>query len=166
MIPTLETRRLILRPLELADAERTQQLFPQWEIVKHLAARFPWPFPPDGALIYFRDDALPAIARGDVYFEETPSIHGPSGAKGIGELPMDGPALAILNAIEHATGIAFTEIPLLPEDIFERMTRAGVPHPSQSLRDGWDVNTQPARSGGTEDLDPTIDLDTRVEATA
>ena len=58
-----------------------------------------------------------------VHFEETPCHHGPGGAKGIGELPMDGPAPAILNAIEHATGIAFTEIPLLPEDIFERMTR-------------------------------------------
>ncbi|WP_246301655.1 xanthine dehydrogenase family protein molybdopterin-binding subunit [Granulicella arctica] len=57
-----------------------------------------------------------------VHFEEVPSIHGAFGAKGIGELPMDGPAPAILNAIEHATGIAFTEIPLLPEDIFERMT--------------------------------------------
>jgi CO/xanthine dehydrogenase Mo-binding subunit len=94
-----------------------------------------------------------------VHFEETPSIHGPSGAKGIGELPMDGPAPAILNAIEHATGIAFTEIPLLPEDIFERLTNAGVPHPSQ--RDGWDVNRPPG--GGTEDLNPAIDRDTRVE---
>jgi len=28
---------------------------------------------------------------------------------------MDGPAPAILNAIEHATGIAFTQIPLLPK---------------------------------------------------
>jgi CO/xanthine dehydrogenase Mo-binding subunit len=78
-----------------------------------------------------------------VHFEETPSIHGPQGAKGIGELPMDGPAPAILNAIEHATSIAFTEIPLLPEDIFERLTRT------------------PA--SGTEDLNPTIDRDTRVE---
>jgi CO/xanthine dehydrogenase Mo-binding subunit len=57
-----------------------------------------------------------------VSFEEVPSPHGAFGAKGIGELPMDGPAPAILNAIEHATGIAFNEIPLLPEDIFERMT--------------------------------------------
>jgi len=63
MIPTLGTHRLILRPLELADAERTQQLFPQWEIVKHLAARFPWPFPPNGAFTYYRDNALPAMAR-------------------------------------------------------------------------------------------------------
>ena len=58
-----------------------------------------------------------------VHFEETPSVHGAFGAKGIGELPMDGPAPAILNAIEQATGIAFTTIPLLPEDIFERMAR-------------------------------------------
>jgi CO/xanthine dehydrogenase Mo-binding subunit len=58
-----------------------------------------------------------------VTFEEVPSPHGPGGAKGIGELPMDGPAPAILNAIEHATGVSFNEIPLLPEDIFERMTR-------------------------------------------
>ena len=65
MIPTLETKRFILRPLTLADADRTQQLFPHWEIVKHLAARFPWPYPPDGALTFYRDMALPAMARGD-----------------------------------------------------------------------------------------------------
>ena len=39
-----------------------------------------------------------------VYFEETPYPHGPAGAKGIGELPMDGPAPAIFNAVAHATG--------------------------------------------------------------
>jgi CO/xanthine dehydrogenase Mo-binding subunit len=58
-----------------------------------------------------------------VHFEEIPTIHGAFGAKGIGELPMDGPAPAILNAIEHATGFAFNEIPLLPEDIFARMAQ-------------------------------------------
>ncbi len=56
-----------------------------------------------------------------VYFEEVPFEHGAFGAKGIGELPMDGPAPAILNAIENATGIPFTHIPLMPEDVFERM---------------------------------------------
>jgi CO/xanthine dehydrogenase Mo-binding subunit len=57
-----------------------------------------------------------------VHFEEIPSVHGPCGAKGIGELPMDGPAPAILNAIENATGVSFDSIPLLPEDIFERFS--------------------------------------------
>lgn len=56
-----------------------------------------------------------------VHFEEIPFEHGAFGAKGIGELPMDGPAPAILNAIENATGIAFTHIPLMPEDVFEAM---------------------------------------------
>jgi CO/xanthine dehydrogenase Mo-binding subunit len=41
------------------------------------------------------------------------------GAKGIGELPMDGPAPAILNAIENAIGLSFCHVPLLPEDILQ-----------------------------------------------
>ncbi|HKP73704.1 MAG TPA: xanthine dehydrogenase family protein molybdopterin-binding subunit [Pyrinomonadaceae bacterium] len=51
-----------------------------------------------------------------VHFEEQPYQYGPAGgAKGIGELPMDGGAPAILNAIENATGVAFTHVPLMPE---------------------------------------------------
>jgi len=53
-----------------------------------------------------------------VYFEEIPFRYGGFGAKGIGELPHDGPAPAILNAIREATGIAFCAIPLLPENLF------------------------------------------------
>ncbi|MGZ5483147.1 MAG: xanthine dehydrogenase family protein molybdopterin-binding subunit, partial [Pyrinomonadaceae bacterium] len=52
-----------------------------------------------------------------VYFEENPYAFGPGGAKGIGELPMDGPAPAILNAIENATGVSFNRIPLMPEEM-------------------------------------------------
>jgi hypothetical protein len=59
---------------------------------------------------------------------------------------MDGPAPAILNAIEHAIGVSFTEIPLLPEDIFEGLTR--VPE------------------AGTESLDPKIAGPIFSEATA
>jgi CO/xanthine dehydrogenase Mo-binding subunit len=53
-----------------------------------------------------------------VYFEELGNHHGAYGAKGIGELPMDGPAPAVVNAVEDALGIQFDAIPLLPEDIF------------------------------------------------
>ncbi|QMV18290.1 molybdopterin-dependent oxidoreductase [Granulicella sp. 5B5] len=80
-----------------------------------------------------------------VHFEEVPSIHGPGGAKGIGELPMDGPAPAILNAIENALGIPFNTIPLLPEDIFERLT---------------------STHANGEVLNPTVDLDTKTEVPA
>ena len=62
---------------------------------------------------------LPSIR---VFFEETGNVHGAFGAKGIGELPMDGPAPAILNGIEDALGVRFDSIPLLPEDIFAKLT--------------------------------------------
>ncbi len=67
-----------------------------------------------------------------VFFEEVPYQYGAYGAKGIGELPMDGPAPAIVNAVVQATGINFTSIPLLPEDIFRAMT-AEPERPAESL---------------------------------
>ena len=39
MTPVLETARLLLRPLELVDAEQIQQVFPQWEVVRYLTVR-------------------------------------------------------------------------------------------------------------------------------
>jgi CO/xanthine dehydrogenase Mo-binding subunit len=41
--------------------------------------------------------------------------HGPFGAKGVGELPMDGGAPAIAAAVLHATGVFVSEIPITPE---------------------------------------------------
>jgi CO/xanthine dehydrogenase Mo-binding subunit len=54
-----------------------------------------------------------------VDFVEFPHAnYGPYQAKGIGELPMDGPAPAIASAIAHALGGRFiNELPLLPEKI-------------------------------------------------
>ncbi len=56
-----------------------------------------------------------------VHFAENPYPGGPAGAKGIGELPMDGPAPAILNAVEHALGIRFDHVPLTPEAVMEAL---------------------------------------------
>jgi CO/xanthine dehydrogenase Mo-binding subunit len=60
-----------------------------------------------------------------VFFEENPYAYGPGGAKGIGELPMDGPAPAILNAIENATGVSFNHIPLMPEALMDSLSNLG-----------------------------------------
>jgi CO/xanthine dehydrogenase Mo-binding subunit len=57
-----------------------------------------------------------------VFFEEIPFRYGGYGAKGIGELPHDGPAPAILNAVRDATGVGFYAIPLLPEDLFAQLS--------------------------------------------
>jgi len=66
-----------------------------------------------------------------VFFEEIPFRYGAFGAKGIGELPHDGPAPAILNAIKDATGVGFHSIPLLPEDLFVQLAaREAVEEPA------------------------------------
>jgi CO/xanthine dehydrogenase Mo-binding subunit len=51
---------------------------------------------------------------------EVPYPHGPAGgAKGIGELPMDGGAPAVAAAVEHATGVVLDSLPLSPERLLE-----------------------------------------------
>jgi CO/xanthine dehydrogenase Mo-binding subunit len=65
------------------------------------------------------------VPRIRVYFEEQPYAYGPRGAKGIGELPMDGPAPAIFNAVAEAVGIAPTTLPLTPESLMELLETAG-----------------------------------------
>ena len=50
----------------------------------------------------------------EVIIAEHPTEHGPFGAKGVGEAPIDGPAPAIVNAI-RSMGLPLTEIPATPE---------------------------------------------------
>ncbi len=59
------------------------------------------------------------VAPTRVAFAENPYPHGAGGAKGVGELPMDGPAPAILNAVAMATGADPCTIPLTPERMLE-----------------------------------------------
>jgi CO/xanthine dehydrogenase Mo-binding subunit len=47
---------------------------------------------------------------------ERPYKHGPFGAKGVGEMPIDGPAPAVINALRHA-GFDLHEIPATPERV-------------------------------------------------
>ncbi|MGH7528587.1 MAG: hypothetical protein ACREMX_17980, partial [Gemmatimonadales bacterium] len=54
----------------------------------------------------------------DVVLLEHPYAGGPFGAKGLGELPIDGPAPAVVNAIRHL-GLDVRAIPALPEAIME-----------------------------------------------
>ena len=53
--PTLETSRLILRPLALSDAPDIQREFGRWEIIQHLSVTGPWPYPKDGAAQFVRE---------------------------------------------------------------------------------------------------------------
>src|SRR6185312_7428956 len=61
--PVLETARLILRPPRESDTPVVQRRFPQWEIVRYLHAKVPWPYPEYGAAAAMTP-MLAAQARG------------------------------------------------------------------------------------------------------
>ncbi len=62
------------------------------------------------------------LPRIRVVFLENPHPAGPGGAKGIGELPMDGPAPAVLNALQNALGeLLLDEVPMTPERLLDRV---------------------------------------------
>jgi len=66
---------------------------------------------------------------------EAPFHAAPHGAKGIGELPMDVGAPAVVAAIADATGVWITDLPASPERILAALTgRPDVagPRPGQS----------------------------------
>ena len=52
----------------------------------------------------------------DVVLLEKPYAHGPFGAKGVGEMPFDGVAPAVVNAI-RSLGIDVREVPATPERV-------------------------------------------------
>jgi CO/xanthine dehydrogenase Mo-binding subunit len=61
----------------------------------------------------------------DVELVEAPYDYGPFGAKGIGEMPMDGGAPAVFAAIEHALGIELPDVcPLMPERLLQVIEEA------------------------------------------
>ncbi len=49
---------------------------------------------------------------------EIPYSRGPGGAKGLGEMPMNGGAPAVANALAHALGARVRDLPLTPEKIW------------------------------------------------
>lgn len=73
-------------------------------------------FKTDRFQTYIIPTALDAPEMETMIIEEAFS-HGPMGAKGLGELPMDGGAPAIANAIAHATGIRICDLPITPEKL-------------------------------------------------
>ncbi len=85
--------------------------------------------------------------RMDVELLERPWEGGPSGAKGVGELPMDGGAPAVLQAIENATGIFPTDLPATPERLLDWLakgqTTAAIAHEARHTR-------TPGRGAGKE----------------
>ncbi len=69
---------------------------------------------------YIIPTAMDAAAM-DVVLLERPYAHGPFGAKGVGEMPIDGPAPAVINALRHC-GFDVRSIPATPERLMRSRT--------------------------------------------
>ncbi len=65
--PTLQTARLILRPLALSDAPAIQRHFNNWSVIQNLASVVPWPYPDDGADTFIRGHLAKVAAGEDVH---------------------------------------------------------------------------------------------------
>jgi CO/xanthine dehydrogenase Mo-binding subunit len=65
---------------------------------------------------------LPMI---DTVIVEVPNPQNPYGARGAGEIPIVPPLATVANAVSRATGVRFTELPLSPPRILERISSAG-----------------------------------------
>ena len=59
----------------------------------------------------------------EIIYVETPRPDGPFGAAGVGELPLTSPHVAIVNAINHATGVRITHLPARPEKVLDGLKR-------------------------------------------
>ncbi|HMP72823.1 MAG TPA: xanthine dehydrogenase family protein molybdopterin-binding subunit [Kiritimatiellia bacterium] len=63
------------------------------------------------------------IPEMDITFLEYPYTHTAPGAKGVGEIPMDGLAPAVANALVAATGLRLRKIPITPEMMLEAVMK-------------------------------------------
>ncbi|WEO98687.1 molybdopterin-dependent oxidoreductase [Streptomyces sp. FXJ1.172] len=74
----------------------------------------------------FRRYRLPQYAevpRTEVHFMETADAIGPLGAKSMSESPFNPVAPALANAVRDATGVRFTEVPLLRDRVWRALQR-------------------------------------------
>jgi xanthine dehydrogenase molybdenum-binding subunit len=68
---------------------------------------------------------LPGPEAFEIFFAHTYEPTGPMGAKGIGEAALNPVPAAVASAIHNATGIWFTRLPILPEDILQGLEALG-----------------------------------------
>src|SRR5262249_28707177 len=96
---------------------------------------------PDGKLqnAGFLDYRMPVasdLPMIDAIIVEVPNPRHPYGVRGVGETPIVPPMAAIANAIEQATGIRFTELPMSPPKVLKALKEKGLNKPSNGKGNG------------------------------
>lgn len=59
MIPAFETKRLLLKGVQLSDAPSYEKYFVDYYVIQHLSAAVPWPYPKDGVKQYLETLIIP-----------------------------------------------------------------------------------------------------------
>jgi RimJ/RimL family protein N-acetyltransferase len=76
-LPDFDTGRLILRGVTLADAPAIQRHFNDYQVVRELAARAPWPYPANGAVDFLTKTVLPRQGKDHwvwgIFLKENPA---------------------------------------------------------------------------------------------
>ena len=78
----------------------------------------------NASLLDYRMPTALDLPRIECVVMEIPADEGPYGIRGVGEPPIIPPAGAIANAIEDATGVRMTQLPMSPERVFWAMKDA------------------------------------------
>jgi CO/xanthine dehydrogenase Mo-binding subunit len=88
------------------------------------------------------DYAVPHITQGALKLEtvlvQVPTVHGPFGARGVGEPPVIATAAAVANAIADATGVRLTELPMTPPRVLAALTGLSPDGASRPQSGDWE----------------------------
>ncbi len=74
----------------------------------------------------YRADEMPDT---EVFLVQTMEDSGPFGAKAVAEIPKDGVAPALRNAIRNATGVGINDLPFTPERVWQALDGSGAVSP-------------------------------------
>jgi len=97
-----------------------------WTLLEALYPNYP---SPEHEARSFRDYAIATtmdVPNLESRIVECPSVSGPFGAKGMGEMTANPPAPAIVNAVHDAVGVWITDLPLTPERVLRALEAQGI----------------------------------------
>lgn len=63
VIPTLKTERLVLKEINESDFPSYEKHFNDYNVIRHLAAAVPWPFPKNGVRDYYLGNIKPQLGK-------------------------------------------------------------------------------------------------------
>jgi len=92
-----------------------------WSTLEHLYPNYPSPKHEARSLADYMIATIMDIPELYTEMIECPSLEGPYGAKGVGEMTANPPPPAIVNAVHDAIGVWITDLPITPEKVLRAL---------------------------------------------